>query len=218
LRVGAGPRWVRGDVRGVEGAVDDQLAATLKQVEKAHRAVRAVEAVLLLHRHPRHPAALGGQRIAGAGQLLLLDQQLLTGGIPLLRRHDRRSLHRGLSSLRYSATTSNRRPHRCACAPSSPLLRSARRAGARAVGSGPELTPQHAGLLEPHRCFEIAGWDCRFNAQSGPGPDDTYALTSEADLSLLPQAQALDEAQRSDAERARTQAEKWVGGLTALLG
>src|SRR5262249_40112628 len=25
-------------------------------------------------------------------------------------------------------------------------------------------------------------------------------------------------AQRSDAERARTQAEKWVGGLTALLG
>ena len=30
-------------------------------------------------------AAPGGQRIAGAGQLLLLDQQLLAGGIPLLR-------------------------------------------------------------------------------------------------------------------------------------
>src|SRR4029079_15743530 len=29
---------------GVEGAVDDQLAATLEQVEKAHRARRAVEA------------------------------------------------------------------------------------------------------------------------------------------------------------------------------
>src|SRR5262249_52647314 len=160
FRVGAAPRWVRSDVWRVEGAVDDQLPATLEQVEKAHRTVRAVEAVLLLHRHPWHPAAPGGQRIAGAGHLLLLDQQLLAGGIPLLRRHDRRSLHRGLSSLRYSATTSNRRPHRSACAPSSPLLRSARRAGARAVGSGPDLTPQHAGLLEPHRCFEIAGWDC----------------------------------------------------------
>src|SRR5262249_44710949 len=90
----------------------DQLPATLKQVEKAHRALRAVEAVLLLHRHPRHPAALGGQRIAGAGQLLLLDQQLLAGGIPLLRRYDRRSLHRCLSSLRYSSTMSNGRPHR----------------------------------------------------------------------------------------------------------
>jgi hypothetical protein len=48
--------------------------------------------------------------------------------------------------------------------------------------------------------------------------DDTYILSVETDLGLLPQAQALDEAQRSDAERARTQAEKWVGGLTALLG
>jgi hypothetical protein len=48
--------------------------------------------------------------------------------------------------------------------------------------------------------------------------DDTYTLAVETDLSLLPRARALDDAQRSDAERARTQAEKWVGGLTALLG
>ncbi len=69
-----------------EEAVDDQLTAPLEQVEQAHRAVRALEGVVLLHGHPRHPAALGGQRVAGAGQLLLLDQQLLAGGVPLLRR------------------------------------------------------------------------------------------------------------------------------------
>ena len=68
-----------------EEAVDDQLAAAVEQVEQARRAVRALEAVVLLHRHPRHPPPLGGQRIAGAGQLLLLDQQLLAGGLPLLR-------------------------------------------------------------------------------------------------------------------------------------
>ena len=38
---------------------------------------RALEPVLLVDGHPRHSAALGGQGIAGAGQLLLLDQQLL---------------------------------------------------------------------------------------------------------------------------------------------
>ena len=78
----------------VEEAVDDQLTAPLEQVEQARRAVRALEAVVLLDGHPRHPAALGGQRVAGAGQLLLLDQQLLARGLPLLRRHDRRHVHR----------------------------------------------------------------------------------------------------------------------------
>jgi hypothetical protein len=45
-----------------------------------------------------------------------------------------------------------------------------------------------------------------------------YTIAVEPDLSLLAQAQALYAAQGSDAERAKTQAEKWVGGLTALLG
>ena len=47
LRVRSTFLRVRGDVRRVEGAVDDQLTATLKEVEKAHRTLRAVEAVLL---------------------------------------------------------------------------------------------------------------------------------------------------------------------------
>ena len=79
-----------------EEAVDDQLAATLEQVEQARRPVRALEAVVLLDRHPRHPAAFGGERVAGAGQLLLLDQHLLAGGLPLLRRDDRWHLHLGV--------------------------------------------------------------------------------------------------------------------------
>ena len=53
-----------------------------------------VELVLLLHGQPRHPPALGGQRVAGAGQLLLLHEQLLARGLPLLRRHDRWCVHR----------------------------------------------------------------------------------------------------------------------------
>ena len=89
LRVRAARLRVRGDVRRVEGAVDDQLAAAVEQVEQARRAIRAFELVLLLHRHPRHPAALGGQRVAGPHVLLLLHEQLLARGDPLLRRHDR---------------------------------------------------------------------------------------------------------------------------------
>ena len=67
-----------------EEAVDDQLTATLEQVEQARWSVRALEGVLLLHRHARHPAARGGQRVAGVGQLFLLEQQFLAGRLPLL--------------------------------------------------------------------------------------------------------------------------------------
>jgi hypothetical protein len=68
-----------------EGAVDDQLTAALEQVEQAHSALGSVELVLLLHGQPRHPPALGGQRVTGAGQLLLLHEQLLARSLPLLR-------------------------------------------------------------------------------------------------------------------------------------
>ena len=50
-----------------EGAVDDQLAAAVEQVEQARLAVGPVERVVLLHRQPRHPPALGGQRVAARG-------------------------------------------------------------------------------------------------------------------------------------------------------
>ena len=57
-----------------EEAVDDQLTASLEKVGQARGVVRALESVLLIHGHSRHPAALGGQRITGVGQLLLLRQ------------------------------------------------------------------------------------------------------------------------------------------------
>ena len=67
-----------------EGAIDDQLTAALEQVEQARLALGSVERVCLLHRHPRHPPPLGGQRVARAGQLLFLDEHLLVRGLPLL--------------------------------------------------------------------------------------------------------------------------------------
>src|SRR5712691_11682855 len=76
-----------------EGAIDDQLTAALEQIEQAYLALGSVELVLLLHRHPRHPSTLGGQRVTGAGQGLLLDEELLARNLPLLRRHDRRCFH-----------------------------------------------------------------------------------------------------------------------------
>src|ERR1700736_3338309 len=77
-----------------EGAIDDQLTAALEQVEQAYLALGAVELVLLVHSQPRHPPAFGGQRVTGAGQGLLLHQELLARSLPLLLRHDRRCVHR----------------------------------------------------------------------------------------------------------------------------
>jgi hypothetical protein len=82
-----------GHARLVEEAVDDQLAAAVEQVEQAGLAVGAFEPVLLFDRHPRHPAALGGQRISRARELLLLGQQLLVSGLPVLLGDDRRHVH-----------------------------------------------------------------------------------------------------------------------------
>jgi hypothetical protein len=66
-----------GDAGLEEGAIDDQLTAAVEQVEQARCALRPVELVVLVHSQPRHPTPLGGQRVTGAGQLLLLDEQLL---------------------------------------------------------------------------------------------------------------------------------------------
>src|SRR5262249_24144668 len=79
-----------------EGAIDDQLSAALEQVEQANLTLGPVELVFLLHRHPRHPSTLGGQRITGAGEGLLLHQELLLRSLPLLLRHDRGCLHRDM--------------------------------------------------------------------------------------------------------------------------
>jgi hypothetical protein len=71
-----------------EEPIDDQLAAAGEEVEQACRPVWSLEPVVLLDRHPRHPAPFGGERVASAGQLLLLDQELVAGGLPLLGRYD----------------------------------------------------------------------------------------------------------------------------------
>src|SRR5215475_1722737 len=79
-----------------KGAIDDQLPAALEQVEQANLTLGPVELVLLLHRHPRHPSTLGGQRITRAGKGLLLHEELLVRSLPLLLRHDRGCLHRDM--------------------------------------------------------------------------------------------------------------------------
>src|SRR5438270_9195861 len=79
-----------------ESAIDDQLPAAFEQVEQANFAVGPVEFVLLLHQRPRHPSTLGGQRITGAGEGLLLREELLPRSLPLLLRQNRGCLHRDM--------------------------------------------------------------------------------------------------------------------------
>jgi hypothetical protein len=77
-----------------EGAIEDQLRAAFEQIEQAYFALGSVEFVFLVHRQPRHPAAFGSQRVAGARQGLLVHEELLAGGLPFLLRYDRGCLHR----------------------------------------------------------------------------------------------------------------------------
>ena len=67
-----------------ERTVNNQLTAAVKQVKQARLPFAPVELVLLFHGHPRHPPALGGQRVTGAGQLLLLHEKLSSRSLPLL--------------------------------------------------------------------------------------------------------------------------------------
>src|SRR6266478_1520723 len=76
-----------------EGSIDDQLPASLEQVEQANLTLWPVELVVLLHRRPRHASSLGRQRITGTGKGFLLHEELLVCGLPLLLRHDRRGIH-----------------------------------------------------------------------------------------------------------------------------
>src|SRR5580700_362808 len=77
-----------------ESAIDDQLTAALEQIEQAYPALGSVEPVLLVYNLPRHPPALGSQRITRSRESLFLHQELLAGSLPLLLRHDRGCVHR----------------------------------------------------------------------------------------------------------------------------
>ena len=76
-----------------KGAINDELTAAVEQVKQGRLAVGAVELVLLLHRQPRHPSTLGRQRVAGARQLFLFHEKLLSRSLPFLRRHHFPAVH-----------------------------------------------------------------------------------------------------------------------------
>src|SRR5580658_2188593 len=76
-----------------ERTIDNQLTATLEQIGQANLALGSVELVRFLHGQPRHPSALGSQRIAGARHRLLFHEELLARSVPLLLRHDRGCVH-----------------------------------------------------------------------------------------------------------------------------
>src|SRR5437868_10995959 len=76
-----------------ERTIEDQLPAALEKVDEANLTVWALELILLLHQHPRHPPTLGGQRVTRTGEGLFLHQHLLVRSFPLLRRHDGWCLH-----------------------------------------------------------------------------------------------------------------------------
>src|ERR687885_2425773 len=59
----------------------------------------SLEPIVLVDGHPRHAAPLGGERVARACELLLLDEHLGAGGVPLLTRDDRWCVHVGLPPL-----------------------------------------------------------------------------------------------------------------------
>jgi hypothetical protein len=61
---------------------DDQLVAALEEVEQAHLAVGALEAIVLVHRHHGQAPAGGGQLVTRAGERLLAGKKLRAGGDP----------------------------------------------------------------------------------------------------------------------------------------
>jgi hypothetical protein len=85
--------------------IDEELPLSLEQIGERAAPLRPLEDVLLLERYHRQRATLGGERVALAGELLLLQEQPLAGGGPLISRYDLRSLH-GLLFLLGGSLTS----------------------------------------------------------------------------------------------------------------
>jgi hypothetical protein len=67
--------------------VHDELAAPVEQLAERHLALRTFEGVLLLDLDHRQPPALGVEPVTRARQLLLLLEQLLALGQPLVSRY-----------------------------------------------------------------------------------------------------------------------------------
>src|ERR1700733_16115123 len=85
--------WPAEDTRFEERPIDNQRAPALEQIEQAQSAIGSIEPVLLLHSHPRHPSALGRQRIALPRELFFLHQQVRARRQTVLSRHYSVFLH-----------------------------------------------------------------------------------------------------------------------------
>src|SRR5262245_64214023 len=89
--------------------VDDELTAPVEDVDQPRLAVPSVEHPVLLEADPRQAATLGGERVSRPGRGFLLRADLLERGLPLLLRHNWRTIHEGgfllrLPLLRRTAT------------------------------------------------------------------------------------------------------------------
>jgi len=68
--------------------LDDQLAASIKQIRQRFLAIRSVECVILLNPHPRQLAPLPVNHIAQSRQFLFSGQQSLARSQPFCLRYD----------------------------------------------------------------------------------------------------------------------------------
>jgi hypothetical protein len=73
--------------------VDDELAASVKQIEQAQLSGRALEDILFFDLDSRQSAALSVQRVALTGEFLFPGEQLPAGDQPLVSRDYLRIIH-----------------------------------------------------------------------------------------------------------------------------
>src|SRR6266849_5064251 len=84
---GVGPALSR---RCKHEVIDDELAASLEQIEQSDFALRALEDIVLFDLDHRLPAPFGRQRIALTRGSLFFCEQLLMSSLPLFLRNNPR--------------------------------------------------------------------------------------------------------------------------------
>src|SRR5260370_9726004 len=79
--------------RAEHEVVHDQLASAVEELSQRRLARRPLEAIGLVHLHPRQRAARGAQLVAQPRELLFLREMRLARLPPFLSRHDRVTWH-----------------------------------------------------------------------------------------------------------------------------
>jgi hypothetical protein len=74
--------------------IDDELSATLEEVEQPGRAAGTIEDIVLVDHHHRQPTALRVQRIPMTAERLLPGEKILARHKPFRSRHDFRAIRR----------------------------------------------------------------------------------------------------------------------------